>query len=411
MVSGSGNGTNVVENATRFFAAANSSILLQSSADEARAQITHHSPGTFSNMFLNLDSNFNDGAAGTYMRMRKNSGNATQEIWIDASTSGFFEDTTHTDAVNNDEEWNHSIVTPESSTSGIGAQMTISAVSNVFSASSGTSVRHATTRSFGQTATGYAALSDAVGSTTTEAHSRFDCNTAGTFKNLYVYVSAWTNTSAFTSTVTLRKNGSGSGCPTVAPTGTGVWEDVTNSIAVVANDDACYETLITGTGTFLPNITSVEFASTNQKFHSVYGMNVSGDQNAGLTRYAPVGGALGLVSTSVRRTEMQIPAIVSNLTCYVSANSLADGVNLGTSEWNVRKNDADGSGDVNVSWGSTGQFEDTTYTDTFTATDYIDLQSSTVEAVTGSITYRHVGVTIENTDLDPVTFIPRVMFF
>ena len=65
----------------------------------------------------------------------------------------------------------------------------------------------------------------------------------------------------------------------------------------------------------------------------------------------------------------------------------------------TRKNGALGNNANPVNTGETGQFEDTTHSDTFAATDDINYRF-VIEGVSGAITWSHVGCMIENTDPD-----------
>ena len=70
-----------------------------------------------------------------------------------------------------------------------------------------------------------------------------------------------------------------------------------------------------------------------------------------------------------------------------------------SSEVRTRENGASGGNVNSINAGTTGQFEDTTGSDTLTATDDINYQFLT-NGTSGAITWSHVGCMIENIDPD-----------
>ncbi len=382
----------------RYFVCANAPLVLETV--RARTQITYHSPGIISLGNVVVSENQFAWDAALVLEVNGVAGNTT--ITIPASLTGRFSDTTHTDAINDGDEVNWKLV---SSPDDSGVRIGLTAASVVFAPTTDTVVRHAAIN-FAQQVnaqTTYAALSDDCSTLNTiEVYARFNCNAVGKKRKLFVYVSQWTNTSGFTATVTLRVNGSNTAL-TVSPTGTGIFEDedVAHEVDIAANDDVNYVTVTTGTGSITVEIISVEWVSTAKQFHAIYARTGAGlTQNHGLTRFMPGGGggALSAEPELSCRIPIGFAASISHLTNYISANTIDDPPNFGVSNFFVRKHGVDGNNMLNPSWGTTGQQEDSTHVDTFAAVDEIALMCLSGGYI-GSITYRHIGMMVLNTDV------------
>ena len=92
---------------------------------------------------------------------------------------------------------------------------------------------------------------------TTEALAQVTMRTANLLKNLFVYVSVYSL--GLASPIAVRINGSSSAI-TVSPNATGIFEDTSNSVTLVATDEANYivDALLGVSGAITPITISIE---------------------------------------------------------------------------------------------------------------------------------------------------------
>jgi hypothetical protein len=215
-------------------------------------------------------------------------------------------------------------------------------------------------------------------------------------RNLVVF--SRTNAGPGTNVVRSRKNNAnGNMAVTIGSTLTGVFEDTTNSDTVASGDfwnyqfdaggvsftcnvghSAAYTTTaseVIGGGTVN---TAKAFNAANQFTFILY------DQTYNATE-SVVQGALGL------------DGLLSNMRLGVFSNAMA-----GTYTVNLRKNGANTNQSVSVAAGTTGAFEDTTHSDTFTATDLLNYMYS--GGVSGSILVATIATTLRPINADPGAF-------
>lgn len=398
------------DNTTRYFVLANAHLPTAGETSEANTQITQRTAGVMSNLYAIVADNtfFDDGVSSSTLRTRKNGLNGNQVLTIPHQAIGEFEDTTHTDTIANGDEFNGQVVLP----SAIGTK-TVSFVvcSVVFNAPNiNTVLRHAATN-FADMSDGnsYAfALSDNGDVLNTLfANAEFPFRAAGFIRGLFVKVSSNGNTSAGTNTVvTLYKNQVATGLSISIPaneTVQTIFENTVDHVSVADGDTICLVVDSVNSGAVILEIISVEWASTNFKFHSVFAYSGGGmTQQAGNDDYLPIGGggvAFVLEPEANHRTEMQMACTVSHLMTYVSANTVSSfpGFGFGALIY-IRKNSASTAVTVSVPEGGTGFYEDTTHSASFAAGDEITIYSR-LSGLSGSMVPRYMVCLIENTEV------------
>lgn len=384
---------------TKYFACANAPLVLDST--RVNTQITYHTPGIMSDTKVSVGEN--ELAVDTTITLQVNGIDSGLSVTIAGGTTGTFAFTgTATIADGDEVNFAASIAADDP-----GIAIRFMFVSAGFDATGTTMVRHAATN-FAQQINAnvtYMALSDNCSTlNTTLAYADFDCNAVGGFRNLFVYVSQFTNTLNFTSTIDLMVNGSAVASFTKAITGTGIFEltglDWSTIGVIAANDNVCLRHTTTGTGSITPEIVSVEWVSAAQQFHMVFGLTGAGfAQAANTDRFiAPGGGgALAAFVESYSRVPMGFVCNVSNLTAYKSTNLITDVPPAATQDiLYVRKNGVNTAVEVDITRGAGGAQVESTSTDTFSvSTDEISIYSDTGGSA-GSLTYRHFGLMVKN---------------
>lgn len=211
---------------------------------------------------------------------------------------------------------------------------------------------------FGQVANASAA--------STQARSR----DSYTWSRLSVVVTA--NTLTSNAGVAGYVNGAG-GNQSVSISGgaTGTFEDTTHSDSIADGDLLNYR-VTTGAGTgsvTIQSVSSLVEHSGNVGMHVASHATTPMSVNAS-TVWSPLHGRL-LASTAEDRAQVTCrrATTLSRLRVYVAANAAS-----GTSTVKVRVNGADGNESVSISASSTGEFEDTSNTDSVAVGDEVDLQ-------------------------------------
>jgi len=211
---------------------------------------------------------------------------------------------------------------------------------------------------FGQVANASAA--------STQARSR----DSYTWSRLSVVVTANTLTSS--AGVAGYVNGAG-GNQSVSISGgaTGTFEDTTHSDSIADGDLLNYR-VTTGPGTgsvTIQSVSSLVEHSGNVGMHVASHATTPMSVNAS-TVWSPLHGRLQATTAEDRaQVTCRRATTLSRLRVYVAANAAS-----GTSTVKVRVNGADGNESVSISASSTGEFEDTSNTDSVAVGDEVDLQ-------------------------------------
>ena len=355
---------------------------------EANTQMTYRLAGTLSLLWCNVTSNTT--TAASTLRTRVNGVNGNMSVSIPNATTGEFEDSTNTDAVASADEVNYQLVT-----GGTGS-VNPSVISSVFDATSNTVVKFAGYAGGGlaissASTTQYLTLAGGeMNGLTTEANRQTEINTAGTLKNLFLYISANTRTTA--TTFRARINGAnGNQSISVAGSSSGIFEDTVNTDTIAANDLVnSLWTTGTGIGTLTLYLIALDLETTNSKFSFASGDALSLAQ--GTTRFLSIGGGMETpFSVSGYAVDMNIGATLSNFVIYISANSLDV-----TATFDVLVNNAASVLTLSILTGQTGRFEDTDSV-TVVSTDEVEYKS-VAPSGTGSLVFNSISLLCENTE-------------
>lgn len=357
-------------------------------ATEVKARVPFRAAGVFTRLYCLISAN-NRGA--TTLTLRINGADGTNTLSIGDSTTGEFEDTTHSDTIASGDQVNLKIIT------GAGGSFFIPIYFNILFAANVSTYRIYTTRNdtaFSTTSTSfYQYLTGRISNVnTTEAPTQFKFKTVASINNLAVYVSANTSTQAVN--VFVQKNGS-NGTNTVSLTAstTGLFEDTAHTDAI-AVDDLVNTVVVTGT-----NVTmTIDFISIgvryDNKANQIITSAAAGAGNtiaSNLTTYERLGGEFinnwnATEVTATVKANILYACTLSKLECYVSANTINEASTLRT-----RINGANGNQSLSITGLTTGYFEDASNTDVVAATDEVNYQL--VTGATGTnMTLRSVGV-------------------
>jgi hypothetical protein len=321
---------------------------------EANAEAVVRGAYTSSKLWVNVTSN--DVGASTF-RTRKNGANGAQSVSIGASTTGTFADDSNTDSLVTGDRINYQLVT------GAGGTFLNFNAASLLAASSDIPVcAYAAFVIVNFGATNYFALMNTESNVTVEQNAEVTARTAVTVSNMRVQIIA--NSISADCTFRTRKNrANGSQTVTIISKTTGAFEDVTNTDSLVAGDEFNYQLVAAGTMNSLTvGGIGCKWASTTRRA----GVRRSTTVNSNLNRYAPPGGRE--TSWETTETNVSVPARttldVGKLYAYLSANTVNASSTIA-----VRKNAVTTALAVSVGASTTGVFEDTSNTVSFTATD------------------------------------------
>lgn len=229
---------------------------------------------------------------------------------------------------------------------------------------------------------------------TTETTDQVVTRVAGTLSDLFINVI--TNTLTATTTARTRKNTANGGQSVSIGTGaTGIFEDLTNTDAVVAADKINFQVVAGGTGTSIViTILAVNFsATTNTTKRYLNGTNLSPLGTASTTFFIPFGGQYSANTTEAStQYKTRVAGTIANLLVHVSANARTTASTL-----RDRKNTANGAMSVSVGSTATGFFEDNVNTDTVVSGDLINY-SGTTGTGTGNLTTDYIAAEMTTTN-------------
>jgi hypothetical protein len=322
------------------------------------------SAGVHSLLYMNILSN-NRGAST--FRFRKNSANGNMVLSVGASTTGEFEDVINTDSVVAGDDVCYQVVTGAG-----GTNFTFQIVSTLFRPNVGTVVSHASAPGGFSTAstTVYSSIGSQSQWNATEADRQWKSKAAGTLRNFFTYIGV--NARTTSSTIGNRVAGAnGSMSVSIPASTTGAFEDTTNTDTVSVNNMlGFYLTTGTGTGGINSGNVRMEFFNYTNQFQFISCPASTSTVNASVTTYFPMAGRTEQETTeSEIKTDANIPMRISNLQCYLNANTVS-----ATSTLRLRKNTANGNNAVSITASTTGWFEDTTNIDEIASTDEINYQ-------------------------------------
>lgn len=229
-------------------------------------------------------------------------------------------------------------------------------------------------------------------SNTTEAASQYEMRVSGTFKRWSIYVPSNSRTTA--TTAGLRKNGvNQTSSISVGNLASGWFEDLTNTVSVVANDLICWR-LTTGTGTPILSLlrANVEFEMTGVVQMVLMHNQVLGATARNVSRFYAFSGysdEFGVIGDT--QYDLPVDAVARNLGARIQANSVA-----AASSIFLQKNGVDTALVVSIPSLGSGWLEDTTNSVTLVAEDLLNYRMQTGGG-SGSqtLTLRSIGVHLD----------------
>lgn len=324
--------------------------------------------GTFSRFAIRVSANGR--STSTTANFRLNSATGAQTFAIAGGATGWFEDTTNSDAAAAGDNFAWSL------TSGTGTgTISVTLAQVVFEASSGQKqiIGMGGPGQFNQTATtNYGSLSGSIGDTT-ESRTVTKVPGPGTFSNFQLYVSGNTLTLS-TTTVRWRVNGAnGNQVLSIPAGGTGWFEDTVNSDTVVAGDTVNWSRQGTGTGSGICTIDHGQVLWTPSTGRMLLGGNsVLARTAASATTefYAPHGEHPKSATESAITFKAPYDGTLSGLRIRIPSGTF----NTANATARIRINGADGNQNLSIPTGTTGFFEDTTNTDSVLQGDEITVR-------------------------------------
>lgn len=333
---------------------------------ESNVETVQRVAGTYARLWIRVTSN---DRGSTTVRTRVNAANGAQSLTVGASATGLFEDTTNADTIAAGDDVAISIAV------GSGGASFIAPVSGLTFSPTDASKTVSKLGTFtsspaitGASATFYWTIcGDATSILTTEAHAQFSLRTAGTLKNAHAYVSA--NARVTTTTIVSRVSAAdGALTLSIGAGATGLFEDTSNSDAVVSGDEINWK-VTTGTGTQSLTVQHVGMdLETTTGICVMVGRRQGSSVSALTTRYSAANGWLGYETAEATvQQQVTVPGVASDLSAYVITNGIT-----GTTTINFRKNGANGNQSLSIGASATGFFEDASNSDVLALTDLIN---------------------------------------
>ncbi len=245
--------------------------------------------------------------------------------------------------------------------------------------------------------TAYVALAGQLRAGSSEASVQTPVRAAGTFSNLYTYVSS--NSVSVNTVCTVRKSGSGTALAvTYSADQTGIKEDTANSVSFANTDSCCLEIAAgseAGTNNFVIEGWAVQFDATASG-DCVSWLVANGSvtySTASATNYInPAGASAAPTGTEANeKVRIRAASTASNLYGYVSSNGRTTDTTISS-----RVNGANGNQTITWTSGQTGAKEDTTHTDSLAVGDDYNLKIVTGSG-TGNFVFDMVATTLVNT--------------
>jgi hypothetical protein len=346
---------------------------------EVNAAYTGRIAGTFSLYGVTVNAT----GTGRVYTFRKNSANGNETVSPTDSTAGFYQDTTHTDALVAGNTFDTGIIV------GSGSPLLYSSTV-VFTATIGHSTYWMSNGPFLTVANQTFTLPTygTLVATTTEAAAMARMKVAGTVSNAVCVVSS--NSMTSTTNLSSRLNGVTANLAlAITAAATGTFEDTTHSDTVASGDDYNFGGT-TGTGSIIqiPYL-GVSFTASSGTSSDLF-LSFRALYNPAVTEFVSLGGSRGSTTASTTETNNQIQhgfiGACTNMRAHITSNTA-----IATIAINIRKNTANGNLNLAITAAATGLFEDTTNSDSFIATDNMDYMLS--GGTSGSTLIDYLGVT------------------
>lgn len=361
------------------------------STTESAIRAPNRVAGTYSKLYIRV--NTNDRTATSTLTFRTGGADGNQSVSIGAGLTGDFMDASNTDAVAGSGE----LIDIKLIVGSGGTAFTWALISVVFTPSSGQAVRFEALgagTSIGPSTTQYQALSSLGSTQTTEASEQHKIRLSGTLENLFANISVNSLNTA-TTTIRTKINGAAGAQSVAIGAGlTGVFEDTTNTDAVVAGDLVNYQTSTGAGGTgalSYGNIGCDLTISSGNQYQLACATNNGASVNQNTTMYATPSGQLTPNATedSVKGRINSTGFAASKLQTFVITNTMGVAVTVRT-----RKNSTNGAQSISIGAGLTGFFEDATNSDSYATNDYMAYQVVAPSSGANAIRMNNLGVLV-----------------
>jgi hypothetical protein len=281
-------------------------------ATEANVQQKNISAGSYSRLGTFVTSNTSTNAAT--VTFRKNTANGNQTFSIGASSTGYIEDTTHTDSVVSGDLIN------VATTSGAGTVNSVPTfmVTTFTASSTNVDLRQGSTRTasqgFSNTVTNYMKIcGGSLFVFATESQSQIKFPFAGTFSNLIANLVS-TSGSGAQNMVTRINGGNGNQTISINPAATGYSQDATHSDTFNLNDLVNLTLPAIGSGSIAFNMIGLSGGVTTTVNANITGVHATGVARA-VTTTSSASVTLGHVTaTGVARAVSPTSAVLASIT-------------------------------------------------------------------------------------------------
>jgi hypothetical protein len=323
--------------------------------------------GTIQKLMVEIAANATTGGASTVQSFKAGTTAGNVVASITTATTGFFEDTSHTDTVTAGDAWQWRWIT------GTGGTTEAGTLAFDFVATTNTAARHTVTGLSFSTASSTAFFFLAgtnLTSEATEANVQIKVESAGTLGNLGVLIR--TNARTTATTFTSRVNtAAGAMSVSYGSGATGYVEDLSHSDTVSAGALVNYAmTTSTATGAIVVDNIGAEYITTNSTSFMTGGAGGGIGYPAASTNFTPFGGQLTATATEAfAQVNYKEAYTLSFMASNVRLNSTT-----ATSTLRLRKNTAAANQTISITTGATGYFEDTSNTDAVVANDLMCMQ-------------------------------------
>lgn len=364
---------------------------------EVYKQIRIRDTYTLSKMYVRIPTNEQTGTST--VTSRKNGADGNMSISIGAGLTGAFTDDVNSDNLVSGDLANVKVVTLSDN------NLWISLISHKLYSSSNVPILATTGEGGTYNSTFYSPVGGLTSLNTaakTETNSRYRFRIAATMSNFRVYVGY--NSLNGASTARTRKNSTnGNQSVSIPAATTGDYEDTTYTDSIVSGDRFNYQIVTGGTsGSFWTGMWQVKSTCTAR--HVMNYDNAASESWPSSTTYYI--GAEGIRSAEVGEATVEAAVLsmarcdfnAKNLYCNVAFNDLS-----GSTSVKLRKNGADSTLAISISGGSTGEFEDTTNTVAFVATDTLNWK-----IITGADGADEIGIVGMGFQLEPTGDEPTI---
>lgn len=349
-------------------------------------QVTYREPGTISLLSVNIIVASSSGSGTFTSEINGSAGNCTVSVGV--GLTGYFQDTSNSDAVAAGDELNY--VTT------IGASQRFADLGVLYTATANvTSTRlvyDSSDYSFNFSDVKYVYPAGIVlnAGAATESLNQLPIYKNGTIKNAFCWFR--TNSLDAATTITARLDGADTAVVISIASGlTGFFEDTTHSASVTAGEKLSWVVDLSASSSGGAQIRSgaIDFQANGNNGASVMGASRAGTYNQGTTYYsAPV----GYISITTTEAEHQLKMLKNDRFVGLGANITANTLDVAHT-YTLRKNGADGNLTFSVASTLTGQFADSSNKDSVAADDLVTVEIAT-PAGSGSADIKNLWATL-----------------